>query len=421
MQNQDPTRPQRPQADSNQMGLRGGRAEIELQPKKNPFTSHEFLYFVIGVLLLVVIGGSVYLYQAEKQISENSKQITQSPATGWKTYTNTEHGFEFKYPSGFDVAERMDGSVVYVAKGKVEFYEIGSDNSFFTITRGVDKDSVKIQSDLLKNFKTTAILIDGKQFQKIEGDDIGRYEGSSAGKVVIISNENYLIKIEERPGAKLQNFDVLEMSAHILSTFKFVDTQSVNTEDWKTYTNSNYPFSFKYPDNIKVELGIVEEQGLVTGKTFQTLNLNYSEPYSDNYSAFVSVFSADNLLAYNWDDGWVYFNSQKQTWYSSENVNVGAPPTAPFNPNKIHTPAQLGTTMDKIPIYENYGYGDAGFGVNYYIIPIKSQNVFVVFELQSAFDVGEEYTDEKIQELNEMVDKIEKEFEAMMKSFKLVN
>ncbi|HCH59374.1 MAG TPA: hypothetical protein DEV73_02020 [Candidatus Zambryskibacteria bacterium] len=72
--------------------------------------------FIVPVLLAVIavlaIGGGVYIYNKEKAeapatVDTSTQQTntetpsvnTQADTSNWKTYTNTQYGFEFKYPA----------------------------------------------------------------------------------------------------------------------------------------------------------------------------------------------------------------------------------------------------------------------------------------------------------------------------------
>jgi hypothetical protein len=83
----------------------------QLEPKKNWFLRHEVLYSVICFLILVVIVGSAFWWQEIRktelsgQQAVNSNQEIQNSISDWKTYTNSEYGFEFKYPNDWIVSE----------------------------------------------------------------------------------------------------------------------------------------------------------------------------------------------------------------------------------------------------------------------------------------------------------------------------
>ena len=65
----------------------------------------------------------------------------------------------------------------------------------------------------------------------------------------IILNDNYrFIRVQDFGDGKFVN--------QILSTFKFISTSTsaVDMSGWETYTNSQYGFEFKYPQNFSVTL-----------------------------------------------------------------------------------------------------------------------------------------------------------------------
>jgi len=78
---------------------------------------------VIGVLLLVVVVGTYFWWQEIKKTQEadNSQQEArlrqdfggQSVVpTDWKTYTNTEYGFEFKYPNEWTIEDTFEKGAI---------------------------------------------------------------------------------------------------------------------------------------------------------------------------------------------------------------------------------------------------------------------------------------------------------------------
>ncbi|HEX9503169.1 MAG TPA: hypothetical protein VF974_02500 [Patescibacteria group bacterium] len=80
----------------------------------------KILWTIIGVLLLVVAAGSVLWWQ-EIQLVKDLSQVKQacaqifappcgsssksSQTADWKTYTNSEYGFQFKYPDKYKIKE----------------------------------------------------------------------------------------------------------------------------------------------------------------------------------------------------------------------------------------------------------------------------------------------------------------------------
>lgn len=142
---------------------------------------------------------------------------------GWETYTNTKYGFSFKYPSGVEVKE--SGNNVLIAAGKVEEYAIGSNNAFMLINP--NKDYYVEDNNRLKNTTQTTQTVGGLSVQVVEGDDYGRYEGDSAGKVRNYLFPDFMVHVEEHPGNTNPTVDVLTTVDRILSTFTFLDQSTI--------------------------------------------------------------------------------------------------------------------------------------------------------------------------------------------------
>lgn len=84
---------------------------------KYPWLSYKVLYTVVVVLLVILVAGSVAWYQQQKQIAQDLNQAVPNTSTqsqgelaNWKTYTNTQYGFEVKIPSAWKVLESYDNS-----------------------------------------------------------------------------------------------------------------------------------------------------------------------------------------------------------------------------------------------------------------------------------------------------------------------
>ncbi|HEX9503974.1 MAG TPA: PsbP-related protein [Patescibacteria group bacterium] len=79
--------------------------------------SHKFVFFapkvlrsIIGVLLFIVVVGSVAWYKTIKETPKMSQQVVTNPTAGWKTYSNDQYGFAFKYPNDWTLTDISNGS-----------------------------------------------------------------------------------------------------------------------------------------------------------------------------------------------------------------------------------------------------------------------------------------------------------------------
>ncbi|MCX6722477.1 MAG: PsbP-related protein, partial [Candidatus Staskawiczbacteria bacterium] len=82
----------------------------------------------------------------------------------------------------------------------------------------------------------------------------------------------------------------------LLSTFKFTDqTDAIGTENWKTYTNTTYGFSIKYPK----ELNISDEK-TVTDSIFSVI-WNSSKTGFENASGMrISIYQRNGKTPNEW-------------------------------------------------------------------------------------------------------------------------
>src|SRR3989344_484157 len=70
------------------------------EPKKSWLSSHMILGLVFLVVVLGAIVSGIYYWQTVSQIPPVAQfPVHKDEMAGWKTYTNTEYGFEVKYPT----------------------------------------------------------------------------------------------------------------------------------------------------------------------------------------------------------------------------------------------------------------------------------------------------------------------------------
>jgi hypothetical protein len=149
--------------------------------------------------------------------------IISNDTSDWRLFKSSFFTLSFKIPNGFEVKE--DANQILIAQTPYYTREIGDDNSFFNLIR-YNKDDTKenklsLCRKLLKNKQESNITIDNSSFLILTGEDSGRFEGDSAGKVNAIFFDASYLEIIERPANSDQSFDPISISNQILSTFKF--------------------------------------------------------------------------------------------------------------------------------------------------------------------------------------------------------
>jgi hypothetical protein len=199
----------------------------------------------------------------QKQIDDLKKPVAVVDETAdWKTYTNTEVGFSFKYPKDWEAKNYSEGGNIVsvispenqkrLQEGKeMESYSYNLVVSYWKsineeLAMGGQWVGQRKYTDLAdfltdKNSskqKISATTVDGKNGYFV---GLGGY-GSSLG-VMVENNGIYQFNFASTNG---QSLGATELK--VLNTFKFDETLT-----WKTYTNTVEGYSIKYPKDWFVE------------------------------------------------------------------------------------------------------------------------------------------------------------------------
>jgi len=174
-----------------------------------------FIIFFVGAII-IVFSIRVFSYWL---IGEQNRAVSRN----WTPFQSSYFNIAFKVPLGFEVKDTPNQ--ILIAKSPFIITSIGSNNAFFTLTKYSQEfnreERINYYQHFLKDTSQRNTLLGDKIFPIIYGNDTGRFEGKSAGKVtVIFLNEGWL-EVIERPMGTDQSFDAYETGSDILNTLKF--------------------------------------------------------------------------------------------------------------------------------------------------------------------------------------------------------
>jgi hypothetical protein len=240
---------------------------------KPSLVSSKFLVVLSVIALLILTGiGSYVLGTRSSQPPTNifpahsTVQISPVPTAdetvNWKKYSNTK--YSFSYPSNWVLSGTDKSQQFYL-------------NQTAASLKG--PDYIMLVSTFDKKFlKLTFADPIGKKVNPAEQVFTQKTENITVGGYPAFKTKTEVLKgsgTETSPGVGLfvdLGTDVLSLSMRtddpqvdskifdqIINTFKIIDSaagnqdQTVNTSDWKTYTNTSYGYSIQYPSSWKIE------------------------------------------------------------------------------------------------------------------------------------------------------------------------
>lgn len=160
----------------------------------------------------------------------------------WKTYANTTYGFSLKYPESWTKEENS-------GEGLAQFYST-------VAGRSLTSTETKI---VVWAIPATSI----SNLEKYVADNDGKISSSSDITLGGVASKKFVLTpvddvkftvVYALHGDSYIKISCLENASNldtILSTFKFDETLT-----WKTYTNTTYGFSFKYPSSWNSDIPV---------------------------------------------------------------------------------------------------------------------------------------------------------------------
>lgn len=192
----------------------------------NHLNSQKGIAPIIAVIVLAVVlagvGGAYFFKQ--QQAKQVSKANVADATASWKTYANTQYGFEVKYPADTQCGQFSENSNGDFNFGRIEIAVL--------FPEGLDLNSF-VDSYLSRNVSGEFNTVESKKQVKINaGDAIKvayRFGGTNRyGEVTFLENKRNVYGIGYTAGG----FDCNEpqIFSQMLSTFKFTDQTSDTTD-----------------------------------------------------------------------------------------------------------------------------------------------------------------------------------------------
>jgi hypothetical protein len=218
----------------------------------------KWIYIFVAILLVITAGGTFVLSkQQTKQSQERSTSQptaaapspTPDPTTDWKTYTNSEYNFSFKYPPQYSVTPLTETKKSYNNGNPLEITEFGFPFSLGKMFNGASDQSgfiLEIRPTLGKTiaeeYGNSPALGGGRVEVTYLSETGGAEEAaiirpSSSGRVYRAGNYFYLVSSIQNIIGDDSTYINLE---EIYKTFKFIDPlPSVTSKDPKTACEQN--------------------------------------------------------------------------------------------------------------------------------------------------------------------------------------
>ncbi len=242
--------------------------------------------WIIIIIALVVILGGIYFYLQPKQSAITSVQnqvATSTIATptnmpGWQTYTNSQYGFSFQYPTSWGAP--------MMSKNNDEIFFGQNGNANVVVNVPVTKTLPNGQSETFEqamasvynanSYSKTQFAVGGIQSLGVSSPQVG-------DSVYVPLPNNQILEID----GDFNNPEFIGKS--IFSTFKFISTATSTDTIGKKKRKLQGGFSFQYPATYQVGSPESNFETLPGSKNI----VEHYDPSSDNI--LITIYATSTL------------------------------------------------------------------------------------------------------------------------------
>ncbi len=259
--------------------------------------------------------------------NNTDNDTTADEIAGWKTYTNTDYQYTLKYPQTWTYQETSIAKADSSFGVPVKYVSFYSPNKNYILTLGIrlSGEDVRISA---RTGTGAGDIVASDQNIKIDGSSTLTSRLISNNKVKIVfyyPKDSSLVQIgghditAEISSNKIayDALDVVNANEYLtanlmLSTLTLKDL----TAGWKTYTNSKYNFSFKYPAEDQIIDPCGTTGSLVT--TCVSVRTGYSQARNANLDVAVFVQPSTDIVSAGWFSAVETVSDTKKTVNSIE-------------------------------------------------------------------------------------------------------
>jgi len=192
----------------------------------------------VPVLIILALAAGYLAYANTNSLwpfGEQNQVNKPDQTAGWKTYSNQQFGYEFKYPIGWSIDYEVDYSRLDLTASDIDtelIFKDGSENpDSITMSRAYFYDTSSLHSldqsisfikERISNIQREIPVGGGIAFYKVTRMD-GVNQGEPYPEANIASNDNvYAMRYFTSKNTPIEKQE--EIILQILSTFKFTDT-----------------------------------------------------------------------------------------------------------------------------------------------------------------------------------------------------